>query len=253
MILFFSGTGNSEYVARRIARITKDNLVSINESIRKNETQILNSSEPWIFVVPTYAWRIPHIVEEWVHKCSFTGNKKAYFVMTCGSETGNAEKYLRKLCEGKQFEYMGCAEIVMPENYITLFKAPDRNDAIDIIQKADPVITRIAELIQNGHHIDSKKISWSDRLMSGLVNWIFYPLFVSAKKFYVTADCVGCGICEKKCPLNNIGIKNGKPEWGENCTQCMACICDCPKEAIEYGKRSKGKVRYHCPIDKLGQ
>ena len=28
-------------------------------------------------------------------------------------------------------------------------------------------------------------------------------------------------------------------------THCMACICYCPKEAIEYGKKSKGKPRYH--------
>ena len=31
----------------------------------------------------------------------------------------------------------------------------------------------------------------------------------------------------------------------ENCTHCMACICYCPAEAIEYGKKSLGKPRYH--------
>jgi epoxyqueuosine reductase QueG len=45
--------------------------------------------------------------------------------------------------------------------------------------------------------------------------------------------------------LNNIRLENGKPVWGKNCTHCMACICYCPKEAIEYGKKSKGKPRYH--------
>ena len=40
-------------------------------------------------------------------------------------------------------------------------------------------------------------------------------------------------------PLNNIRLENGKPVWGKHCTHCMACICDCPKEAIEYGKRAK--------------
>ena len=49
----------------------------------------------------------------------------------------------------------------------------------------------------------------------------------------------------EKCPLNNIRLENGKPVWGKNCTHCMACICYCPKEAIEYGKKSKGKPRYH--------
>ena len=36
-----------------------------------------------------------------------------------------------------------------------------------------------------------------------------------------------------------------KAGLGKNCTHCMACICYCPKEAIEYGKKSKGKPRYH--------
>ena len=57
--------------------------------------------------------------------------------------------------------------------------------------------------------------------------------------------CIGCGKCVELCPLNNIHLENGKPVWGKNCTHCMACICYCPKEAIEYGKKSKGKPRYH--------
>ena len=48
----------------------------------------------------------------------------------------------------------------------------------------------------------------------------------------------------KNCPTNNIVIQNGKPVWGNNCTHCMACICRCPAEAIEYGKKSVGKPRY---------
>ena len=57
--------------------------------------------------------------------------------------------------------------------------------------------------------------------------------------------CIGCGKCEKLCPLNNITLQNARPVWGSNCTQCMACICYCPTRAIEYGKKSAGKPRYH--------
>ena len=57
--------------------------------------------------------------------------------------------------------------------------------------------------------------------------------------------CIGCGKCVKNCPMNNIRLKDGKPIWGKKCTHCMACICYCPMEAIEYGKKSIGKPRYH--------
>ena len=52
------------------------------------------------------------------------------------------------------------------------------------------------------------------------------------------------GKCVQVCPLNNVQLKNGKPAWGSNCTHCMACICYCPAEAIEYDKKSEEKPRY---------
>ena len=44
-------------------------------------------------------------------------------------------------------------------------------------------------------------------------------------------------------------IKDNKPIWGKDCTHCMACICYCPVEAIEYGKKSVNKFRYN--FDKI--
>lgn len=83
-----------------------------------------------------------------------------------------------------------------------------------------------------------------DKIMSSAVNTIFYPMFVKADKFMATDACISCGKCVQVCPLNNVQLKNGKPAWGSNCTHCMACICYCPAEAIEYGKKSEGKPRY---------
>lgn len=40
-------------------------------------------------------------------------------------------------------------------------------------------------------------------------------------------------------------IKDHRPVWGKECTHCMACIVKCPKKAIEYGNKSKGKNRYY--------
>ena len=80
-----------------------------------------------------------------------------------------------------------------------------------------------------------------DRLKSGPVNEGFYKFYVKTDAFYVTEACTGCSFCVEACPLNNIQLNGGKPVWGKSCTHCMACICGWPTEAIEYGKRSKGK------------
>ena len=84
---------------------------------------------------------------------------------------------------------------------------------------------------------------------SGKINEVFYKKFVKAKGFYTTDRCTACGLCEEVCVLRNIRLENGRPVWGENCTHCMACICGCPAEAIEYGKKSIGKPRYMCRAD----
>ena len=81
--------------------------------------------------------------------------------------------------------------------------------------------------------------------MSGPVNPIFYKFFVKANAFTASNACIGCGQCAKRCPMNNVAIKDGEPVWGKNCTHCMACICYCPVSAIEYGKKSVGQPRYH--------
>ena len=66
MILYFSGTGNSEYVAKRISKETGDKCINLFEKIRNHNVSEIHSERPWIIVAPTYAWRIPHIVQNWI-------------------------------------------------------------------------------------------------------------------------------------------------------------------------------------------
>lgn len=144
---------------------------------------------------------------------------------------------------------MGAEEIVMPENYIAMFSVPDEEKSKAIVEKALPKIRLAAEKIAKGERFEEKKYSFVDKLKSGAVNKGFYDFYVNAKGFYVSDACVGCGKCEELCPLGNITLKNAKPRWGQRCTHCMACICHCPAEAIEFGKHSQGKRRYRCPED----
>ena len=142
---------------------------------------------------------------------------------------------------------MGCTAVVMPENYIAMFDVPTQKESLEIIQRAEQTINEAILTIKNVKAFSRPAVTFQDRMNSGIVNNLFYPVFVHAKKFYASDTCISCGKCAKICPLNNIRMENRKPVWGKNCTHCMACICHCPTEAIEYGKHSKGKPRYVCP------
>ena len=245
MILCFSGTGNSKYVAQRIADALDDALVNLNDRIKASDTSSVETGERVIIVTPTYAWRIPRVVRDWLRKTELRDAKQAWFVMTCGSEIGNADKYNRELCTEKGLSCMGTTQIVMPENYIAMFSAPKTDEERKIVAQAEPSIDQAIAAIQRNQPFAPTRNNLYDRFMSGPVNPVFYRFFVKADAFRATDACIGCGKCVELCPLNNIHLENGKPLWGKNCTHCMACICYCPKEAIEYGKKSRGKPRYH--------
>lgn len=245
MILYFTGTGNSRYIAKVIASITKDKLVSINEKIQTRDTQAIQTDGRIVFVLPTYGWRIPRVAEEWIRKTEFTSTEKVWFLMNCGSGIGNGAGYIKKLCREKSFSYMGTMGITMPENYIAMFQTPDKQEAEAIIKKADPVIKEAGHMIAEGKTFLASKPSILDKFLSTVVNPVFYKVFVKADGFYAKNNCIGCGKCKEICPLQNIKMKDGKPEWGRDCTHCMACISCCPAEAIEYGRKSAGKPRYY--------
>lgn len=247
MILYFSGTGNSRFAAERIAAVTGDPMVSLNERIRCHDETAIENETRLIFVAPTYAWRLPRVVEAWIEKTALPHSAEAYFILTCGDSAGNAAKYAQKLCARKGLRFMGLRCVIMPENYIAMFDAPEAQQAKAIVKKAVPEIDELGRQIAAGEPLPPQKIGLMDRIYSTAVNPVFYKFVVSAKAFRVDEACVGCGNCANVCPLGNITLQDGKPVWGKACTHCMACICLCPKIAIEYGTNSVGKPRYRCP------
>ena len=245
MVLYFTGTGNSRHIAERIAHALNDTLISLNDRIKSGDITPLAVNGRLVLVMPTYAWRIPRIVRDHLLRTELRGARETWFVMDCGGEIGDADKYIRQLCSRKSFDYMGVKQIVMPENYVAMFGVPNDEQAARIIEKAQPDIADASETIKAEKKFAQTRRNAYDKLMSDIVNPVFYKFFVKADAFTANDKCIGCGKCAKMCPLNNIELKNSKPVWGKNCTHCMACICLCPTEAIEYGKKSVGKPRYH--------
>lgn len=247
MIIYFSGTGNSRFAAEFLAKELNDETMDAGAMIKAGEKGRFHSEKPYIFVAPTYCWRMPKVFENFLLESSFSGSKASYFVLTCGMSIGAAGKYLEQICEKKDLDYQGTLPLVMPENYIAMFQAPGKAEAKKIVEKAKTVLEDIADQIRQGSSFRMKRVNPVYNLISGPINEGFNRYFLRSNAFYVTQACIGCSKCVNACVLNNISMVDGKPSWGKDCTQCMACICGCPTEAIEYGKKSVGKVRYWCP------
>lgn len=244
MILCFSGTGNSRYAARILSEVIGDPVLDLNGRMKNGDASPIEA-ERLILAVPTYAWRIPHVVESYLGTVKLPKNCPIWYVMTCGGSIGAADAHNEKLSRTLGLCHMGTARIIMPENYIAMFDAPDAEETRTIVEHALPMIRMYGDVILRGQPFPSPAAAPAEKLQSGIVNRCFYAAAVRDKAFRSTEKCISCGKCAERCPLNNITLENGRPVWHGKCTHCMACICHCPTEAIEYGKASVGKPRYH--------
>ena len=88
---------------------------------------------------------------------------------------------------------------------------------------------------------------WLKFFLSSIYRFSYSSVSCMDKSFWADEKCTGCGICEKICPAQNISLMDGKPQWQHRCEQCFACLQWCPEEAIQYGKGTAKKKRYHHP------
>lgn len=245
MVLYFTGTGNSRYVAEGIANVTNDNLVSINNLMKKEEENNFYSEKPFVFVAPIYAWRIPQIVNNFIKNSSFSGSNEAYFIVTCGGTPANAVKYIRNTLKNKNLKLLGFDAVDMPENYVAMFEVPDKEIANSQVKESRTQIIEIANKIKTNGKFFDRNSNIVGIFLSALINPLFYYFFVSSKGFKVNHNCNACGTCVNSCPTNNIKLVENKPHWDADCTHCMACISMCPKISIDYNSKTQGKERYY--------
>ena len=72
-----SGTGNSQYVAKTIAKATGEILVNMTKTeMDKNEKYFLQPGERLGFVFPIYWWGMPTLAEEFIQKMQIELNDK---------------------------------------------------------------------------------------------------------------------------------------------------------------------------------
>lgn len=89
MILYFSASGNSRFIAEHAAALLEDEACSLNARIRLDQHDPLESARPYVLVCPTYAWRIPRIVEEHLRHTELKGSRQIYLLVSACGSSGN--------------------------------------------------------------------------------------------------------------------------------------------------------------------
>ena len=254
MIICFSGTGNTFYVASKLAEKTGNSIFMLEGIHLQNpESSKLDTApgdETVIWAFPTYSWGVPPVMVRFIE--TFTAGKgfksaRHYMLTTCGDDMGQTDRQWRRLMERRGFNAISAFSVIMPNTYVCMkgFDVDTPEMVRSKIEAADSKIVEIADIIRS---------EVRDLLNPGAFAWlksrIVYPWFaryaMSAKPFRHTEACVGCGKCAKLCPMENITMTQNKqchpaPMWGLQCTMCLRCYHSCPQHAVAYGRKTDGK------------
>ena len=256
MIFYFTGTGNSGYVANEIAKANNDRVISISKLINEKSNLEFNLKDDEIigFVFPIYAWAAPKMVIDFIRKVKFNNYKNNYIfsIATCGENIGNAINIIEKEIDKKEMKLSSGFSLVMPNNYMIFGNVDPKDIERKKLEGAKKEIYKINKIIrERKDNIFELEKGFAPSILSNIINPLFNRFGINVNKFYSTDDCISCGLCEKVCNSNIITLVEGKPKWEGKCCQCLACINYCPKKAIQYGKGSINKGRYINPYFKF--
>ena len=247
MIFYFSGTGNSQWVAKQLASQLGDTLIPMADEEALNEVYACAKGERVGFVFPVYAWSPPKVVFDFLARVQLDKPNYLYFVCTCGDDTGKTADMFIDAVKRRGWTCHAGYSVTMPNTYVSLpgFDVDDCDTERMKVQNAVARVEYIAgEVKQN---VRMHKYSCHEGAVPFIKTYVLGPLFnrflMSPKPFRALDNCTACKRCEKKCPVHNIKVE-GKPQWGSNCTMCLACYHVCPIKAIQYGNGTKGKGQY---------
>jgi len=243
-IYYFSATGNSLHAASVIAsRYSQSELVKINgRNINEHPDSTMVG-----FVFPVYMGGVPAIIDTFLKDFPFRQDVYYFSVATYYTYKGQALSVVNKILKSKKAELSYANYIPTVGNCLKEYEVAEEKRP-HILERADEVTRQIAEDISmKVLKQTAKNCSASEKLHKSAFNLFFKD---THKKFTVENTCIGCGLCAKVCPVNNILLTDKKPQWGSACEACHACIHWCPKQAVNMGK-TKGRLRYHNPSVKL--
>ncbi|MEN8904563.1 MAG: EFR1 family ferrodoxin [Clostridiales bacterium] len=279
-IYYFSGTGNSLYIAKIISEKLQGKLIPIpslmNKSVIESEADVMGIVFPVYFAAN--ATGIPFLVKRFVKKLEGLDSK--YIFSVCSSNNmpcktiGNLSKMIEfnkgKLSSG--FNINMCNKKLSDDmkqkfyNLLKIKKMDAENKNYYSIEKTKDKIDYIVEIVKNKKEIKLETQSMFGKIMFLPFLFLFKLVFLiryrklskkstfnfsklvqfSDKSFKSNKECNSCGICEKICPVDNIKIIHGEPKWLHKCESCYACYQWCPKEAI-YGDIVRYNEKYHHP------
>ena len=232
IVLYFTGTGNSLYVARQLAGKHAE-VLSIPQMVKQGRYEF--EADEIGIVYPIYGHMPPYMVRQFIRRAKLKAEYK-FAVLTYGARKCDSVEIWNDISRkaGNAFDYIGT--IIMVDNWLPNF---DMNEQILIDKHIPENLQKIAADLAE-HKRWHEPVTEDERQMHrGFMQWTKLDpevgfLMKSEKCFTVTDACIGCGACVSVCPRGNYELTSAGVKMSVDCEYCFACIQNCPQKAIRF-------------------
>ena len=234
-IFYFSATGNSMTTAEILAEQMDAELISVSSTTHLSKVKVTNDTVGFVF--PVYYGDMPYPVRELISKTVFQPDSYIFICTTQRGHAGAVATRMDQLLRTRGQKLSLSVGVMMPGNG---FINEPHVDA-EYLEKQKENVLNLIPQIENHEVCDYS----SNELLA------LTPVGSPNNFRGIVADenCIGCGICESVCPMNNIVLKNNHAEIGDDCATCLSCFHWCPTEAIWMSKQENiaRRSKYHHP------
>ncbi|HRS42532.1 MAG TPA: EFR1 family ferrodoxin [Candidatus Diapherotrites archaeon] len=238
-IYYFSGTGNTAFVAGEFQENYKKANVSV-DLFKIEDIDVVSSQSKYDFLMigfPVYASYPPDLVVDFVKKLPEVKDKPVILFATAGLTTGISFNVLEKILKKKKYNVISNFAYIMPDNvYFVFRKDTDKDEQIElsISNTIEKIKQDFKVLISGKSKFKKANFFWS--LFAPISKFFFFKIMQPQKNRFVwnRDACNYCGLCQKICPTKNITIKKEKSKltFKNNCVFCTRCYNFCPQKAI---------------------
>lgn len=251
-LFYFSGTGNTRYIARHICNRLNDKgfdatAYSIEGLSSSKVHELIDNASIVGLGWPIYGSDIPINMQRFIKNMPIVEDKPLLSLCTQYLFSGDGAVVMRDVLEGKGYVQKWAMQFNMPNNLA--MKGSPLKVTDDYEQHAKKYIVPNKEKIE----------ILTDRIIKG-INYIkgatiFHtilalsqrPFFrlgahkMARKLFSVNSDCSGCSLCSDMCPKNVIKIVDGKAKFvnTNDCVLCFRCVNFCSQDAVTILKSVK--------------